>query len=242
MTAATPYPLGRRLDAEHDPRSRGFQAAASPVLKNVIHAHMGPALDQGDYDQQPDVQAYLATVGLAGKRDSSGCTGNAGAQARNTRPLWKSKEPILGEVDALKLYARATQLDQWSGNEWPGADDGSDGLSVAKAMKELGLISSYTHSFSLAQTLGALVLGPVMIGIPFYESMFNLNRAGFMIPGGQIAGGHEMCLVGINAQGSYVIGINSWGPKWGMRGRFKMAFTDLGRLLSEDGDATVPIR
>lgn len=210
--------LGRKL--EHDEHSRGFQAAASPVLRSVSHAHYGVILDQGN---------------------TSSCTGNAAAHSLGTRPLYRSRQYT--ETDALRLYSRATHLDQWDGNEYPEtADDGSSGLAVAKAMKESGEISSYTHSFSLAQTLGALVLGPVLIGINFYDDMFTLNKGGFMIPGGQIAGGHEMCLVSINVAGSYVGGINSWGPHWGKAGRFKMAFTDLGRLLSEDGDATVAVR
>lgn len=215
-TATTPYPLGRKV--EHDERSRGFQAEASPVLRTIMHAHMGPILDQGNLGS---------------------CTGNAAAHALATRPLYQKK--FYTEADAVRFYTRGTQLDSFPG-EYPPDDTGSTALAVCKALKEFGEISGYTHSFSLAQTLGALVLSPVMIGINFYDGMFRLNSGGFMVPSGSIAGGHEMCLVGINATANYVTGINSWGPGWGLKGRFKMAFSDLGRLLSEDGDATVPVR
>lgn len=145
--------------------------------------------------------------------------------------------------DALRFYSLGTHNDEWQGNEYPElADDGSSALGVAKGLKIIGEISGYTHSFSLAQALGALVLGSVLIGVNFYEDMAKLNKNNYMVPGGQIVGGHEMCLVGINTANSYVIGVNSWGPGWGARGRFKMAFEHLGRLLSEDGDAMSLIR
>lgn len=211
------YALGRLL--EHDERSRGFQAEASPVLRTVTHAHFGPTLDQGQ---------------------TSSCTGHAAAHALGTRPMYRRTKYT--HDDAMRFYSLATQNDQWLGNEYPPTDEGSSGLGVAKGLRLLGEISSYTHAFSLTQTLGALVLGPVLIGVNFYEDMFTL-RKGFMVPGGDIAGGHEMCLVGINLKdGGYVTGINSWGPGWGLNGRFKMTFVDLGRLLREDGDATALVR
>lgn len=217
MTTPTPYRLGRLK--EHDPRSRGFQAEASPVLRTITHAKFGPVLDQGQ---------------------TGSCTGHAAAHALETRPMYQRK--FYTHDDAMRFYSLGTQNDEWVGNEYPPVDDGSSALGVCKGLKIIGEISGYTHSFSLAQTLGALVLSPVMIGINFYEDMFRLNSGGFMVPGGAIAGGHEMCLVGINTTGNYVTGINSWGPGWGLKGRFKMAFSDLGRLLSEDGDSTVPVR
>lgn len=239
-TATTPYPLGRKI--EHDERSRGFQAEASPVLKTITHARFGAVLDQGNLRSQTAVAAWYAqTYGGTIPPALGSCTTNAGVHSLGVRPVYQRGHHY-SEIDAIKFYVRATNLDQWQGNEFPPIDDGSSGLGAAKAMLEAGEITSYTHAFGLPQALGALVLGPVMIGVNFYEDMFRLNKAGYMVPGGAIAGGHEMCLVGINATSSYVIGVNSWGPGWGLKGRFKMAFTDLGRLLSEDGDATVPVR
>jgi C1A family cysteine protease len=211
------YALGRLL--EHDERSRAFQAAASPVLRTVTHAHFGATLDQGN---------------------TGSCTGHAAAHALATRPMYQKRQYT--HDDAMRFYSLGTQNDQWIGNEYPPTDDGSSALGVCKGLMILGEISSYTHAFGLTHTLGATVNGPVMIGVNFYEDMAKLNKAGFMIPGGDILGGHEMCLVGINTAGNYVTGINSWGPGWGRNGRFKMAFSDLGRLLSEDGDATVAVR
>lgn len=212
-----PFPLGRRL--EHDERSRGFQAAASPVLRTVSHAKFGVVLDQGQ---------------------TGSCTGHAAAHALETRPMYRRRQYT--HADAMRFYSLGTQNDQWVGNEYPPVDEGSSALGVCKGLKILGEITSYTHAFGLSQTLGALVFGPVMIGVNFYEDMAKLTSGGFMVPGGQIAGGHEMCLVSINVAGSYVGGINSWGPGWGKIGRFKMAFEHLDRLLHEDGDSTVPVR
>lgn len=217
MTEPQQYRLGRLL--EHDQRSRMFQADTSPALRTVMHSHFGAILDQGN---------------------TGSCTGHAAAHALATRPMYQKRQ--YNHDDAMRFYSLGTQNDQWLGNEFPPVDEGSSALGVCKGLKAIGEITSYRHCFGLYQTLGALVLGPVMIGINFYEDMFRLNKGGFMVPGGQVAGGHEMCLVGINTNGAYVTGINSWGPGWGLKGRFKMAFSDLDRLLREDGDATVAVR
>jgi hypothetical protein len=239
MTSPTRYPLGRLL--EHDEQSRGFQAAASPTLRTVTHPHFGPILNQGELHAQTVVATwFIQNYGVPIPPALGSCTGNSGVHTLGTRPLYQGHQ--YSEIDAIKLYSRATWLDQWGGNEFPPTDDGSSALGVAKALKESGEITSYTHAFGLTHTLGAVVNGPVMIGVNFYEDMFKLNKNGFMVPGGDLAGGHEMTIVGVNTKANYVTGINSWGPGWGLKGRFRMAFEHLGQLLAEDGDSMVLVR
>lgn len=208
--------LGRLVN--HDPRSRAFPARVSQ-LTSVTHYHWGGSLDQGDLGS---------------------CTGNALATARNTSPIRKSRR-LLNESDAVSVYARATHIDPFDGY-YPPDDTGSSGLAACKAAMEYQFISGYTHAFGFDHVLAALVLSPVMIGVNWYEDMFTLGPKGFAWPTGALVGGHEFTLVKLNMEYRYVECVNSWGNYWGpLNGRFRLAFSVLDRLLSEDGDAIVPI-
>jgi C1A family cysteine protease len=180
-----------------------------------MHEHHGPVLDQG-------------SIGS--------CTGFAAVQALNTGPLYAGR--VLGAVDGYGLYAQATLLDAWDG-AWPGEDTGSSGLAVAKAARRCGLVRGYRHAFGLKHALAALTIAPLIIGIPWYEGMFEPTGDGFLELAGEVAGGHEIAVVGLDYDGEYVVILNSWGPSWGASGRAKLRWTALGRLLSEGGDATI---
>jgi hypothetical protein len=161
------------------------------------------------------------------------------AQALNTAPL-RHKGTYLTEKDALALYSEATQLDSSPGS-FPPDDTGSDGLSVCKAAVRQGWIDSYTHAFGLSHALGALQLGPVLVGTTWHEDMFTPDSKGFVHPTGAIAGGHEYLLIGDDAKGKLTF-LNSWGSGWGRSGRFYMTYTDFDALLKDSGDVTAPVR
>jgi hypothetical protein len=210
------HALGRVV--QHDPRSRQFGAALASDLRTVKHRRFGPILDQGNLGS---------------------CTGNALAGAINTAPLHKPRR-ILHEPEAVALYSLATQLDGAPGT-YPPDDTGSSGLAVCKAGVNKGYLSSYRHAFGLDQTLAALVLQPVIVGTTWTQDMFTPDSAGFVHPGGNVAGGHEYELVGLDVVGQFVWAANSWGTGWGLKGFFKLSFADLGSLLADQGDCTVPV-
>lgn len=216
----TPYPLGRRV--EHDPRSRNFPSlVTAPVLKTLAHRSYGLPLDQGNLGS---------------------CTGNACAGALNTVPIHHTRERVLKEPDAVKLYSAATVIDGYPG-EYPPDDTGSSGLAVAKAAKAAGYITAYNHAFSMDQALAALQIGPVITGVNWYDGMFEPTEQGFVHPTGSVAGGHEFLVRGyVAAKRPYVLCMNSWGTGWGLGGKFKLFCDEWERLLSEDGDVTVLVR
>jgi C1A family cysteine protease len=72
--------------------------------------------------------------------------------------------------------------------------------------------------------------------------MFRPGSDGTVTVAGQVAGGHEVCLVGLDVERRDVLAVNSWGPGWGVGGFFRLRWEDLDRLLREQGDATVLIR
>jgi hypothetical protein len=208
--------LGRHI--EHDPRSFAYMAGTA-AIRTTMHRHYGPPLDQG----------YLGS-----------CTGNAMAQSLNTTPFHKSHKRLLREDAAVKLYAAATALDEFPG-AYPPEDTGSSGLAVMKAAKLAGYISGYSHTFSIEHLLGALVLAPGILGVNWYESFDDPKPNGEcpLLRGAEVRGGHEIAMLGLDAERERVWCINSWG-RWGYRntGRFWFSFATLRRLLRERGDAT----
>lgn len=210
--------LGRHV--EHDSRSRAFEATTrrAPLVSKTWRRDV-PAFDQGDLGS---------------------CTGNAMAGALITEPF-DCPRPV-DEALAVELYSAATRLDYVPGH-YPPEDTGSSGLAVAKAASRLGLVHAYHHAFSLNGCLAALGhVGPVIIGIPWYAGFDAPVGSGALIQiVGDVRGGHEVELLGVDVDTRLVFGVNSWGPSWGADGRFSMSWDTLERLLSEDGDCVVPM-
>lgn len=221
----TPFPLGRRLEPNHDPRSFSFPAPAAAALRNAKHRLYGRPLDQGSLGS---------------------CTGNAAAHALNCAPFHQPRHRLYWEPTAVNFYSHATMIDPYDGT-YPPEDTGSDGMSVLKVLKNLGKIGSYRHAFGLDHALHALVEGPWIMGVQWTQDMFQPDRRGFIYPTGAVAGGHEICANQLQVDlaypgGGYVQGPQSWG-KWGpIGGMWRLTFKDLGDLLARDGDVTVPLR
>jgi aminopeptidase C len=72
--------------------------------------------------------------------------------------------------------------------------------------------------------------------------MFTPDDSGRVRIGGDIAGGHEWVLIGVNTQAQILRATNSWGVTWGNSGHFTISYADYERLLHEDGDATVFVK
>lgn len=145
---------------------------------------------------------------------------------------------LLTEADALAFYSYATRHDGEPG-VYPPTDNGSSGLAAAKALKHVGLITSYKHAFGLEHLLGALMLAPVIIGIPWLENMFKPDVNGLLDVSGDVAGGHELVVKGYDPATDLVTLLNSWSDNWGIAGCASIHTTDLARLLADRGDCTI---
>lgn len=212
---------GRRLGRHvlHDPRSRDFPASTAPAVTSVTHSAVGLPLDQGQIGS---------------------CTANALCGALNSAPD-NRRGTVYDESQAVSLYEAETELE---GKPYPPNDPGGTGLMVCKAARNLGWITSYTHAFGVQQALEALVLRPVITGVNWYTSFDEPDPQTGLVtiaPGATVRGGHEIVADGIDADNQVVYLWNSWGPSWGLGGRFCWSFDTWDQLLSSQGDVTVPV-
>lgn len=234
--------LGRHV--AHYPESLRFAHPVLPksAIQTVRWTRRVPIFDQG----QLGSCTGNAATGMLGT-DSAGRTATtsvtisaAGAAASHGR--FAAGTYNLDEAFAVKLYGLATVLDTYSGT-YPPTDTGSDGVSVSKALQALGLITAYTHAFSVAALNSALQSSSVIIGIEWLNSMFTTDSAGKIIvdKASGVAGGHELEVIGYNiTTGLYEIP-NSWGASgFGIDGTGFMTTADMTWLLSQQGDVTVP--
>jgi len=217
--------LGRHV--EHDPRSRDYAyKAATTALVAVEHMRHGSIFDQGQLGS---------------------CTGNAACGAKNTAPLYHSGSTHLEtEASAVDIYSLGTRLDGLGDGYYPPTDTGSSGLAVSKAMKQLGMIGSYSHAFDMTAALAALQAGPVITGVLWYEGFDTPDANGLVKISGQVRGGHEIVARGFepgsdttNFLDALILLDNSWGTGYGVNGSFKWTVATWQKLLNQQGDVTI---
>lgn len=235
LVEPTPYAghgLGRR--PQFDPRSRDYpvRAALRRSQEFVLSRRW-----------------YLpSTAEVLDQGADGACVGFAVANELRYTPTPVDRLPGGRRVDGRyaieQIYWPAQRIDPWDGGAYPGADPVYEGTSVLagiKAAAAAGWYREYRWAFSEHDlALAVSHLGPAVIGIPWYERMFTPDPGGFLIPDGEMVGGHAVLVIGINVQrGGFFTIANSWGRGWADRGRAKISRADMARLLAEDGEACI---
>jgi hypothetical protein len=172
------------------------------------------------------------------------CVGFAWTNAVMTAPsLMRARKP---NSQARGTYNFAKFIDEWEGEHY----EGTSVLAGAKVLHSLGFISEYRWAFSIEQVLDALInIGPVVIGIPWYEGMYDTAGGGLVNVSGELVGGHAICLYGYHPRREFyqngthevVYWRNSWGGSYGINGTGYIKVTDLAALLADQAEACVPI-
>lgn len=237
-TESRGYRLGRHV--EHDERSIAFAHHVVPksAIASVAWPRRIPILDQGNLGSCTG----NAVTGLIGTDSKGRIATSSVTVTADTKGVFKAGTRKLDETFAVDIYKLNTRLDEFAGG-YPPDDTGSSGIAAAKSGQQLGLFSKYTHAFSYDAMLTALQVGPVIIGIPWYNSMYSPTSAGQVTvsTASGLAGGHELLVREYNATTDVVWIDNSWGTGWGKAGRAYIKGADMKLLLSNSGDVTVPV-
>lgn len=219
----------RKLDRipAFDPRSLDFrirslvtpEQLAKPVSVKWAAPAGTPVLDQGQ---------------------EGACTGFG-----TTNGLLFNPNPIKG-LDAKfareQIYWTAQRNDPWRGGAYPGAKPHYDGTAVLYAIKaadKLGYYVQYHWGKSEPELAAGLQVSTAVLGLDWYNDMFEPDKNGFIHPTGGKAGGHCILATEINIEQDYYTLHNSWGPTWGNNGDCKIRRGDLAKLLADDGECCI---
>jgi hypothetical protein len=140
---------------------------------------------------------------------------------------------------ATFIYKEAQKVDPWEGEDY----SGTSVLAGAQVAKSLGYFDEYRWAFGeedLARTIG--YRGPCVLGIRWYQGMFNTDGKGYVHPTGGVMGGHAILCDSFNLKLNRYRLSNSWGKDWGMSGYCYVTREDMALLLEQDGEAMIPLK
>lgn len=161
------------------------------------------------------------------------CTGFGGAHAMATTP--RRHTPVTN-ADGRTYYLGAKDNDEWPGSDY----DGSSVTGLMKYLKSVSLVSKYLWSTTLDELIHAVgYIGPVVIGINWYEGMYNTDAAGCLHKTGANVGGHCLVIGGVDVTNRRFFLFNSWGKGWGVNGGAWIGFDDMAALMAEQGEFAV---
>lgn len=175
------------------------------------------------------------------------CVGFGWAGEVLAEPVAPSVQPTesKGNSQALTYYRMAKRVDEWPGENY----DGTSVLAGAKVMRDLGFISEYRWCFSIEDLRAAVISeGPVVIGIPWYDSMYYTDSNGMVVIAGEQVGGHCLTITGYISN-MLINGVerevfrwrNSWGSDYGINGSAFITYEDLESLVRHNAEMCVPM-
>jgi hypothetical protein len=205
---------------QKDPASRAYGIAevVPQVPTGSVWWTGGPVLDQGQQGH---------------------CGGFAAAGEAAASPV---RVPGVDDAYGHAFYYEAKDrgLDPW------GREDGTSTLAMMKVGQLRGLWDSYRWAFSLDDLKRNLVVGPFLLGVPWFTGMFEPTSDGIIRATGVEEGGHLVCVTGWSPnyahRGPMFRIRQSWGKDHGKGGNVYLPEADMYRIhIQGQGEAGVPI-
>lgn len=209
--------MGRSI-IDHDPRNRNYPArgvlfaAEAPIVEKVWRR--GGAYDQGR---------------------TSTCVAQTAKGMLNTAPF-SAFEPyrVRSRYSIEEFYEGAQDYDEWPGSAY----DGTSGRGVLRYLTVAKIVRSYRWCFGLDDLLRTLSYhGPVGVGAWWRSGMWHPDSKNLVRYEGSYDGGHQFEAFGVHPDVEEIEFMNSWGTTWGDRGRFRMKYADVEKMLKDNGDA-----
>lgn len=166
--------------------------------------------------------------------------------------------PNVNKVDeaaSRRIYKMAQEVDEWPGNAY----EGTSVLAGAKVLHKLGYMERYYWGITLEDWVWGVGYGkgPCVVGLNWYEGMFEPDSSGYIHATGEVMGGHCVLVRGVtlifksNSKPKNIANVdldkssflihNSWGPSWGKNGCARISLRDAEKLLNENGDVCFPV-
>jgi hypothetical protein len=197
----------------------------------------------------PDVAKRWRTGTVLDQGREGSCVGHGWTAELLASPRPHKVDATTGHNYAVDIYRRAQLIDEWEGENY----EGTSVLAGAKVVRERGYLDQYRWAFNIQDVRDAVITqGPVVIGIPWYEGMYETRESGLVDVSGDIVGGHCLTIVGYhpamritgegwNERHKVFRWRNSWGPDYGLNGDGLIKYDDLAELLKDNGEACIAI-
>lgn len=153
---------------------------------------------------------------------------------------------IKGITDALgfQVYREAQKVDEWPGEAY----EGTSLNAVMKILEKMGYISGWNWCFGINDYFKTMSnLGPVGLGIPWYDSMFTPTSEGRLTISGVARSGHAIISHNLEYNKGRAWIRNQWnrkadgsGSHWGINGEAWFDLQDLDKILRQGGQAVFP--
>jgi len=164
------------------------------------------------------------------------CVGYAWAHWLEDGPVEQpGRAPI---IQPSIIYRNAQKLDEWPGENY----NGTSVRGGVKYLQSIKKVKSYYWAYDLNTLINTVMnVGPVVVGTNWYYNMFFPDKNGVIKISGRLSGGHAYIINGVDTKTKMFRLKNSWGKTWGKSGSAFISFSDMDKLIKQNGEICLAV-